>query len=247
MTKRTNYTFGEWDPHRIDTKGTYTRFVLRKIVLDALLDWTGQQQRLSLDERYYDAAAVLSGTMLMASSISGAGPESHDSSVNLISLLPKVARQRDAYYERLMTEAKGARRTRLRHEAKVTQQPFGHIRQHLNIVLRGAGRRRCRTGTCRGFMRSSAIRRRRANKARGCRPPPPASRPRSNGASWRPIAPSSTAPREAAQLLDEIEDHLDRGIDCRALADPWNILGFQGMFPLFRRERTPFPTSACRN
>ncbi len=73
--------------------------------------------------------------MLMASSISGSGPESHDSNVNLISLLPKVARQRDAYYERLMTEAKGARRTRLRREAKLTQQPFGHIRQHLNIVL----------------------------------------------------------------------------------------------------------------
>ena len=135
VTKRTNYTFGEWDPHRIDTKGSYTRFVLRKIVLDALLDWIAQQQKLSEEERYYDAAAVLSGTMLMASSISGSGPESHDSNVNLISLLPKVARQRDAYYERLMTEAKGARRIRLRREAKLTQQPFGHIRQHLNIVL----------------------------------------------------------------------------------------------------------------
>ena len=90
-----------------------------------LLDWIGQQQKLSLDERYYDAAAVLSGTMLMASSISGAGPESHDSSVNLISLLPKVARQRDAYYERLMTEAKGPRRTRLRREAKGDAELFG--------------------------------------------------------------------------------------------------------------------------
>src|SRR3954465_11318078 len=37
---------------------------------------------------------------------------------------------------------------------------------------------------------------------------------------------------EAAQLLPEVEDLLHRGIACGALADPWNVLGFQGMFPL---------------
>ncbi|HZU39121.1 MAG TPA: hypothetical protein VFA18_24560, partial [Gemmataceae bacterium] len=37
---------------------------------------------------------------------------------------------------------------------------------------------------------------------------------------------------EAAALLGEVEELLHRGIDCGALADPWNVLGFQGLFPL---------------
>src|SRR5262249_6645074 len=38
---------------------------------------------------------------------------------------------------------------------------------------------------------------------------------------------------EAAKLLPEVEDLLRRGIACGAFVDPWNILGFQGLFPLF--------------
>ncbi|HEV8070509.1 MAG TPA: hypothetical protein VGP76_22535 [Planctomycetaceae bacterium] len=242
VTKRTNYTFGEWDPHRIDTKGSYTRFVLRKIVLDALLDWIGQQQKLSEEERYYDAAAVLSGTMLMASSISGSGPESHDSNVNLISLLPKVARQRDAYYERLMTEAKGSRRIRLRREAKLTQQPFGHIRQHLNIVLARHGAAQVQDRHVSGiYARLGYPQAAREQSARV----PAASARFETEIEWRIVAAGRAVERgatgEAAQLLREIEDHLDRGINCGALADPWNILGFQGMFPLFSSREDAVP------
>jgi hypothetical protein len=242
VTKRTNYTFGEWDPHRIDTKGSYTRFVIRKIVLDALLAWIAEQQKLSEDERYYDAAAVLSGTMLMASSISGSGPESHDSGVNLISLLPKVARQRDAYYDRLMEEAKGARRTRLRREAKLTQQPFGHIRQHLNIALARHGAAQVQDRHVSGiYARLGYPQAARDQSARV----PAASARFETEIEWRIVAAGRAVERgattEAAQLLREIEDHLDRGIDCGALADPWNILGFQGMFPLFSSREDAVP------
>src|SRR5881628_3445493 len=38
--------------------------------------------------------------------------------------------------------------------------------------------------------------------------------------------------RQAAAVLPEIEDLVRRGINCGALADPWNVLGFQGLFPL---------------
>jgi hypothetical protein len=242
VTKRTNYTFGEWDPHRIDTKGGYTRFVLRKIVLDALLDWIAQQQKLSEEERYYDAAAVLSGTMLMASSISGSGPESHDSGVNLISLLPKVARQRDAYYERLMIEAKGARRTRLRREAKLTQQPFGHIRQHLNIVLARHGAAQVQDRHVSGIYAQLGYPQ--AAREQSARVPAASARFETE-IEWRIVAAGRAvergAAREAGQLLHEIEDHLDRGINCGALADPWNILGFQGMFPLFSSREDAVP------
>src|SRR5205807_7173864 len=36
----------------------------------------------------------------------------------------------------------------------------------------------------------------------------------------------------AAGVLSDVEDLLRRGINCGAFADPWNILGFQGLFPL---------------
>src|SRR5262249_23320058 len=36
----------------------------------------------------------------------------------------------------------------------------------------------------------------------------------------------------AAGQLTAIEDLLRRGIACGAFADPWTILGFQGLFPL---------------
>src|SRR5207245_9227266 len=38
----------------------------------------------------------------------------------------------------------------------------------------------------------------------------------------------------AAALLPEAEDLFRRGIACGALGDPWNILGFQGLYPLFQ-------------
>ena len=46
---------------------------------------------------------------------------------------------------------------------------------------------------------------------------------------------------EVKRLLGEVEDHLDRGIGCGALADPWNIIGFQGMFPLFSSREDVVP------
>jgi hypothetical protein len=242
VTKRTNYTFGEWDPHRIDTKGFYSRFIVRKIVLDSLLSWMADQKKLSADERLYDASAVLSGTMLMASSISGSGPQTFDSNVNLVTLLPKVARQRDAFYERLMNGAKGARRTRLRKEAKLTQQPFGHIRQHLNITLARYGARQvqdrhvsrlyAQLGYPEASREQSAL-------------VPAASARFETEIEWRLVAAHRGLLRgevpDVKRLLAEVEDQLDRGIGCGALADPWNIIGFQGMFPLFSSREDVVP------
>src|SRR5262249_49171569 len=38
-----NYIFGEWDPHHMDDQGRFRRFVVRGIVLEALLDWVHPQ------------------------------------------------------------------------------------------------------------------------------------------------------------------------------------------------------------
>src|SRR5690606_33343897 len=129
---------GEWDPHQIDVKGFYTRFVLRQIILDALINWVDQEQtHVPREERLFDAAAALSGTILMASSVSGAGPDTHDSTVSLTSLLPVIARRRDEFDLRLIERLTGERRQRLGREAQKTEQPFGHIRQYLNMTVAG--------------------------------------------------------------------------------------------------------------
>src|SRR4029078_9723864 len=47
------------------------------------------------------------------------------------------------------------------------------------------------------------------------------------------FAADRNEPVNAAQLLGEVEGLLRRGIDCGALIDPWNILGYQGLFPIF--------------
>ena len=238
VNKRTNYMFGEWDPHLVNTKGDYTRFVIRQIILDALLNWMRETRRtnknLAEEEILFDASAVLSGTMLMASSISGSGPGIHDSSITLTSLLPRVAHQRDAFYARLLEEAKGARAKRLLKEAQQTQQPFGHVRQRLNIELAKYGAKQMQTRHLAqmfarmGYPEAS---RRQANVI------PSAAARFECEVQWR----ITDAHREiehgrvdtAVARIREIEDHLHRGIECGALIDPWNILGFQGQFPLF--------------
>jgi hypothetical protein len=240
--KRTNYLFGEWDPHQIDIKGRYRRFVVRKVILDALLDWAAKQKRVDPEEILFDIAAVLCGTILMASSISGDGPECHDSNVTLSSLLPRVARQRDEFYSRLAKTASGPRAKRLARQAKLTRQPFGHVRQALNMYLAQYGAQQvqrrqlaylfARMGYAEASLRQAAI--------------IPCASARFE---CEVLCRAHTARRiveqgklaETAQLLQEAEEYLHRGIECGALVDPWNVLGFQGLFPLFSSREDSVP------
>ncbi|MBI1345540.1 hypothetical protein GC163_04560 [bacterium] len=240
--KRTNYLFGEWDPHVIDLKGRYRRFIIRKVILDALLTWIDLQKRVPTEEVLFDAAAVLGGTILMASAISGAGPDTYDSTVSLTSLLPKVARQRDAFYDWLLKASTGARAKRLQKHAKTTQQPFGHVRQHLNFYLAQYGTQQVqRRHLAYLFARmaySDAARRQAAVI-------PCASARFECEVQWRISATTRALDRgqvaDAVRLLSEAEDYLHRGIECGALVDPWNILGFQGQYPLFTNREDSVP------
>ena len=240
--KRTNYLFGEWDPHQIDIKGRYRRFVVRKVILDALLDWANKQKRVTSEEVLFDVAAVLCGTILMASSISGDGPDCHDSSVTLSSLLPRVARQRDEFYARLVQNASGPRAKRLTRQAKLTRQPFGHVRQALNMYLAQYGAQQvqrrqlaylfARMGYAEASLRQAAVipcASARFECEVLCR----------SHSARRVVEQGKLA--EAMQLLQEAEDYLHRGIECGALVDPWNILGFQGLFPLFSSREDSVP------
>jgi hypothetical protein len=238
--KRTNYLFGEWDPHKIDNSGFYRRFIVRKIIMDALLEWVNDQT--DHVEAVFDAGAVLCGTMLMASSISGDGPACHDSNTTLTGLLPVVARQRDDFYNRLMSTVDSARAQRLQKAASQTQQPFGHVRQALNLHLAHFGARQvqhrqlanvfARMGHAEAAQQHAAI------------IPSPGARFECE-AQWRITATNHSLENgdveTASRLLAEIEDLLHRAIQCGAIVDPWNILGFQGNFPLFSSREDAIP------
>jgi len=83
VNRRPNYVFGEWDPHHLDNQGRFRRYVLRQITVDGLLDRLAQPGDRDAEELLAEAAAVLAGTILMATAISGWGPGAHDSSVSL--------------------------------------------------------------------------------------------------------------------------------------------------------------------
>jgi hypothetical protein len=146
-----NYIFGEWDPHHLDDQGRFRRFVIRGIVLEALLDWvrpqapstssTSSSEERGEEELLFEAAAVLAGTILMASGICGGSPTAHDSTVTLSKLIPRIARCREAFYANVLEIAhsldgsRPAHAERLRQEAKHLKQPLGGVRQHLNEYL----------------------------------------------------------------------------------------------------------------
>jgi hypothetical protein len=236
VNRRPNNLFGEWDPHHIDNKGKYRRFVVRKTTLDAILARVPEGGSAALRaERKFEAAAVLAGTILMAAGSSGSGPNAFDSTVTLSKLVPRIARYRDSFYKRLITAVGGKHGERLRTEAVQMRQPFASARQHLNQELarqRAVELQESLLALALAEMGYPEASRQRAAKI------PAASvrilaemRIRVTGGQ---MAVEQGQRESALQLLTEAEELLHRGIECGALADPWNALGFQGLFPLFQ-------------
>jgi hypothetical protein len=233
--RRPNHVFGEWDPHHLDGQGRFRRFVVRQLVLDALLDRALHPGAVEPAEALVEAAAVLAGTLLMAAGISGGSPTAHDSATTLGVLLPRIARYRDAFYARLLGKLgdTGPHGARLRQEAVATRQPFGGARQHLNQYL-------ARDRAVQVQQRSLALLFAEmgfpeASRREAARIPVPSVRLLSDilgrlATAGHRMETGQVA--EAVALLPEAEDLLHRGIACGAFADPWNILGFQGLFPL---------------
>jgi hypothetical protein len=241
VNRRPNYLFGEWDPHLIDTKGHYRRFVVRQAVLDALLARIANPtpaHRDLLDPHgalMFEAAAVLAGTILMASGVCGDGPTAHDSDARLATLVPEVARYRDAFYSRLLETVGGDHGDLLRAEAKRLKQPFGGIRQHLNQEL--AKQRAAQLQNHELAVLLAELGFSDASRHYASRIPTTSARILSEVAirqTAAELAVADTRLAEAAALLPEVEDLITRGIECGALADPWNIIGYQGLYPLFQ-------------
>ncbi len=242
VNKRPNYHFGQWDPHHMDQQGRYRRFVVQQVTLDVLLDRVERPGDLPREELLLEAAAVLCGTMLMASGTSGNGPDAHDSTTTLSTLLPRIAAYRDAFYDQFIQRLEGSHGQRLREEAIVGRQPLAAARQHLNQQL---ARRRAaqlehvhlallfaRMGYPQAALHQAQI-------------VPVASARMASEIQCRLTTGHLAIDRghlgEASQMLIEIEDFLQRAIQCGALADPWNILGFQGQFSLFPSPENSVP------
>jgi hypothetical protein len=238
INKRPNVLFGEWDPHTIDNAGYFRRFVLRQMTLDTLLTWVDPPDAVAAagdrSERLFEAAAVLAGTILMGAGVSGSGPNYHDSNVTLAKLVPRIARYRDGFYQRLLKELPGHHGERLRAEAEKRKQPFAGVRQYLNQAI--------------ASQRASHLQDRRLAQLFAAMGYPAAAREQAKkitapavrfGTEIRirqtvaDFAANRDRPGHTLAILTEVEDLLRRGIDCGAIIDPWNILGYQGLFPIF--------------
>ncbi|MGA2064953.1 MAG: hypothetical protein ABSG86_08290 [Thermoguttaceae bacterium] len=258
VNKRPNYLFGQWDLGKLDNAGRCRRFVLQQVSLDAMLHRIEHRGNLPYAEVLFEAAAVLAGTMLMGAGVSGNRPDAHDSSVTLTTLIEQIVRYRDGFYERLLAQLEGPRAERLRAEAVALRQPLGGARQQFNQHLawcraaqvqhvhlaqlyarmgyaEAAARQarmvpvpsarmkcdiRCRLTAAQRLI--EAARAAEGAEAGGAAAGPP-----------RPALDPTPLLEQAAVLLAEVEDLVHRAIECGALVDPWNVLGFGGQYSLF--------------
>ncbi|HKD36690.1 MAG TPA: hypothetical protein VKB78_07810 [Pirellulales bacterium] len=242
VNKRPNYHFGQWDPHHLDRQGRYRRFVLQQVTLDAVLERVEAAGPIPRDELLYEAATVLAGIILMASGTSGNGPQAHDSSTTLATLLPQIAAYRDAFYRDLFSRLTGRHAERLKAEAADLHQPFAAARQHLNAQL---SRRRAlqlqHVHLAELFARlgfpEAALRQVQVVPAVSAR----------IVCQIHCLVTGTHRAAERGQLVEgmaclaQIDDLLRRGIECGAIVDPWNILGFGGQFSLFPAVENSIP------
>ena len=238
-SSRPNYLFGLWDPQRIDEEGRYSRMVLQQATLDGILSWPQASAIVGQDpdtdrELELESSAVLAGVMLMASGLSGRGPAATQAALGLGELLPRIASYRDAFYRWLLGCLPPRHRLRLEEESARLRQPFGAVRQHINIVL--ASRRAQQVESV--SLASVMARLGRSEAAERLAGAVPAASARlfaritghvvaARRALWRQ-SDGPTALRE----LDLAVDLLFRAVGCGAAVDPWNILGLAGQFPL---------------
>ena len=257
VNRRPNYHFGTWNPHSIDANGYYRRFVIHQIIVDSILARVEQfednpQRQITItaslmgknaprviesptrDDYLNEAAAVLAGTILMGSGITGDRVQAHDSSVTLATLMPHIASYRDRFYDLLIKKVPEPNRSRLEAEIERYYQPFACARHDLNrrlahkraeqLVRMNLARLYARIGYFDAAGRQTEIVQ--VTSARllcqiDCL------------ITRITFLKEEGRIGEASAILGEIEDLLHRGIDCGALPDPWTLLGFGAQISLF--------------
>ncbi len=234
VNKRPNYYFGQWDPHLMDQSGYYRRFVLQQVTVDALLDRVAKEKDLPHQESLTEAAVVLAGTMLMASGISGGSANSFSSTTTLVNLLAQIALYRDAFYTEFLENLSGPHAERLRNEASIRRQPLGGARQQLNTTLarlRASQVEHVQLARIFARMGSATAAKEEADDVQV-----PSARILCRIDCLLTVGNQLLRRGElakAGEVPDQIFDLIQRGVECGALVDPWNILGFAGNFPRF--------------
>jgi len=237
VNRRPNYHFGHWDPHQISQEGYYSRFVLQQVTLDALLtrcQCRNCPEGVNVADRIDEAATVLAGTILMAAGTSGDAPSRHDSTVTLSTLLPHIAAYRDDFYLQQLAKADGPHGKLLREETQRLRQPFGGARQHLNHELarrRAIQLQRVHLALLFARMGRPEAALKQADSVRV------ASARMLTAIYCRLTSGHDALDRDdlspVVDDLEHIEDLLHRAVECGALVDPWNIVGFAANFSLF--------------
>ena len=235
VNKRPNHHFGQWDEHHIDNQGRFRRFVIHQITLDALTLRVREPSELPQEELIFEAGSVLAGTILMAAGICGYGPGAHDSTVTLAHLLPNIAKYRDQFYSELFSRLKEPHLSRMVEETRSRQQPFGAARQNLNRQLaRNRAFQMVHVNLALVFSRmgyeSAAIRH--ADIL------PVASARMICQLECQMYAGTQALEHDdlalACETLPRLFELLIRAIECGAIIDPWNILGFDANYSLFQ-------------
>ena len=234
VNRRPNYHFGGWDERSITHEGFYDRFVVRQVTLDAMLSRLADSEPIQRDELMVEAASVLAGTILMASGISGWGPAAHSSETTLSRLMQPIAAYRDAFYEDRIGQLSGPHRSRLEQEQRTRRQPFGAARQHLNAALaqrRAAQLQHAQLARLYARMGYPDAATRQADTV-------PAASARMMCRIDCVLTLGLRALRsgklnDAVAVPAQAFDLIKRGIECGALIDPWDMLGFGGNFSLF--------------
>ena len=234
VNKRPNYLFGQWDLTTLDNAGRSRRFVLQQVALEAMLDRLARHGDLPHQEVLWEEAAVLAGTMLMGSGVSGDRPDAHDSNMTLGKLVQRIAVYRDAFYEQLLSRLKGSQAERLKAEALRLRQPFGAARQHFNQYLAQRRARQLQHVHLAQLFASMGY----TEAARRQAEIVPVASARMSCQVRCHLTSGHRAVEggrleEAASQLAPAQDLLHRAIACGAMVDPWNILGFGGQYSLF--------------
>ncbi|MEZ6094070.1 MAG: hypothetical protein R3C03_07490 [Pirellulaceae bacterium] len=234
VNRRPNHHFGQWDEGTVDDGGNFRRFIVHQVTLDAMLARIEETDGIDRSELLIEGGAVLACTMLMGSGISGRGPGAYDSNMTLGKLVPLIAQYRDRFYNDLILQLPEAHQNRLMNEAVERHQPFGAARQDINNRLSQQRDRQlihCRLAQAYARMgyRDAAI-------AESEIVPVASARINAQidcllNLARRLITNGKLV--EATDILPQISEQLLVGIDCGAIVDPWNILGFDGNYSLF--------------
>ncbi|NMC21392.1 MAG: hypothetical protein GYA33_13350 [Thermogutta sp.] len=231
---RPNYQFGLWDPHSLNERGCYRRLILHDQPLEIALRWATRADPTEGTDPWFEAAAVLAGTMLMGAAVWGPYPGALMSTTNLSELLARIAKARDDFYLRLLPSRGETYGSALASEIVARGRPFDAVRQFLNTTLAEYRSSQVHaSGLARIMAQLGAVD---AAKTASARLRSSTAAVRADIVIRLGAAESHLRQKQLRDCLTELNESvrmIRSAVECGALGDPWNVLGLGGRFPIF--------------